>query len=96
MIGMKKTVEVEYVGIEDIQDIMDDVYALMRDGHYVGFEMLKISDNPRVSIVVMLGGWDSSRNYDYEYEFYVTDKEADVAEMNKCKTTLKNLLIEWE
>ena len=32
---MRKTVEIEYVGIEDIQDIMDDVYALMREGHYV-------------------------------------------------------------
>ena len=50
---MKKTVIVEYVGIEDIQDIMDDAYTLMRDGHYVNVEMHNINTH-KISIEVMI------------------------------------------
>lgn len=89
---MRKTVEIEYVGIEDIQDMMDDVYALMREGHYASFEMSNIGNHTRIRLAIMLGGWSSKSNYDYEFEFYMTDKEADVTEMNKCKATLNNLL----
>ena len=89
---MKKIVEVEYVGIEDMQDILDDVYALQREGHYVSFEMANISDCTKVSIQIMLDGWTLNRSYDYEYAFYVTDKSMDVKQMNDCKNALKNLL----
>ena len=30
---MIKTVEIEYVGIEDIQEIIDDIYAVIKEGH---------------------------------------------------------------
>lgn len=92
---MKKTVEVEYVGIEDIQDIMDDVYALMREGHYVSIEMSNYyKDRERMRISIMLGGWDAIKGYDYEFEFYMSDREEDVSSMNKCKSILNNLLAE--
>ena len=32
---MRKTIEVEYVGIEDVQEIMDDAYAATKEGHFV-------------------------------------------------------------
>ena len=32
-------VEVEYVGIEDLQDIMDDLFALQKLGHYASLEI---------------------------------------------------------
>lgn len=91
---MKKTVEVEYVGIEDLQDILDDVYALQREGHFVRFELSNISDCARVDIQIMLDGWTINREYDYDYAFYVTDSSKDVEGMNKCKNILRNLLAE--
>ena len=36
---MKKIVEVEYVGIEDIQEIIESAYAVMREGHYVNVQI---------------------------------------------------------
>ena len=35
----------------------------------------------------------NNRNYDYSYEFYMSDKENDVDTMNKCKSMLRNLLV---
>ena len=37
---MIKTVEIEYVGIEDIQEIIDDIYAVIKEGHHVYFNMM--------------------------------------------------------
>ena len=92
---MRKTVEIEYVGIEDIQDMMDDVYALMREGHYVSFELHNITkNNMRVNIMIMLDGWVAEEAYDYDFEFYISDKEDDVCSMNECKNVLKSLLVE--
>lgn len=92
---MKKTVEVEYVGIEDVQEIMDDAYALMRDGHYADVEFDNINpNNVHICVRVMLGGFRSYNGYDYTYNFYMSDKAEDVVEMNECKTILKNLLVE--
>ena len=42
----------------------------------------------------MIGGFDSEREYDYDYSFYMTDRHDDVDEMNACKSVMKNLLVE--
>lgn len=91
---MKKTIEVEYVGIEDIQEIMDDAYALMREGHYVSVEIQNIGVAPRVNIDIWLGGWEPTRNKDYGFEFWITDNDTDVTVMNDCKHIIKSLLEE--
>lgn len=89
---MKKTVEVEYVGIEDVQEIADDALACIKEGHYV---LVTISGESRVlvSVYVTLNGYRDGES-DYTYNFCIGDDERDVAEMNKCKNTLKNLLTE--
>ena len=92
---MKKTVEIEYVGIEDVQDIMDDAYALMKCGRYVGFEMSNLS-SPKISVQVWLGGWEVGKNMDYGFEFSMSDDAKDVEEMNRCQFVLRSLLEEEE
>ena len=92
---MKKTVEVEYVGIEDVQDIIDDAYALMKEGHYVSVQIGSVSEMPLVSVGIMLGGFDVDKKRDYDFIFYLSsESEIDVEMMNECKNTLKNLLVE--
>lgn len=91
---MKKTVVVEYVGIEDVQEIMDDALACIREGHYVLVTMSG-HDSVLVSVYVTLNGY-KERASDYIFNFNLSDEERDVAEMNKCKNTLKNLLREEE
>lgn len=93
---MRKTIEVEYVGIEDIQEIMESAYALMREGHYVNVEISQGVFSVAVSVMIMLDGFDCLGTYDYDYKFYMTDKEQDVNTMNECKSTLNNLLSEEE
>ena len=93
---MKKIIEVEYVGIEDIQEIMDDAYALMREGHYVTMSGSNRVEKLFVRIMIMLDGWNSDGMFDYDYTFYMTDSEEDVKIMNECKNTLNNLLSEEE
>ena len=93
---MKKTIEVEYVGIEDIQEIMDDAFALMKLGHYVSAEFDSLFGKPVVRVRIMLGGWDKDKEYDYEYKFDVDDDEESVLMMNSCKNTIKNLLAEGD
>ena len=91
---MRKTVEVEYVGIEDLQDILDDAYALMKEGHYIEYRMTN-TINPMVTINVYIGGWDKDKiDADYSFTFYINDKKQEVEIMNECKNTLKNLLVE--
>lgn len=92
---MKKMVEIEYIGIEDIQDIMDDAYALMSYGHYVNFQMSNFG-KIHIGLSIMLDGFDNDRLYDYDYDFYMTEDSRDVKTMNDCKNTLKNLIIEEE
>ena len=91
---MKKIVEIEYVGIEDIQEITDDAYALMRLGHYVNVEMLNLrhDDVAMVNVAIRLGGWDATGSNDYSFRFYMTDNSEDVKIMNECKNSIKNLL----
>ena len=92
---MRKTIEVEYVGIEDVQEIMDDAFALMKEGHYANVEVSNYrNDIALVRVHIMIGGFDSEREYDYDYSFYTTDKYEDVEEMNACKSVMKNLLVE--
>ena len=90
---MKKTIEIEYIGIEDVWQILEYSRAVMSRGHYVNFSISNAEMLPLVCVKIMLGGFVDSGNYDYSYMFYMTDKENDVAVMNKCKSTLRNLLV---
>ena len=90
---MKKTIEIEYVGFEDVWQILEYSRAVMSRGHYVNFSISNIEEIPLVSVKIILGGFVDSGNYDYSYAFYISDKENDVAVMNKCKSMLKNLLV---
>ena len=90
---MKKTIEIEYVGFEDVWQILEYSRAVMSRGHYVNFSIHNIEGIPLVCVKIMLGGFVDSGNYDYSYMFYMTDKENDVTVMNICKSTLKNLLV---
>ena len=91
---MRKTIEIEYVGIEDIQEITDDLYALMRDGHYASIDMSNVGDTVYVRVLIMLNGLDFDKEYDYQFAFYMTEDVDDLKAMNECKSILKNLLVE--
>ena len=91
---MRKMVEIEYVGIEDVQEILDDARAVMDVGHYVNVSISNVGEPPLVTVSIILDGFVSSASYDYSYTFYMSDDESDVALMNSCKSTLKNLLVE--
>ena len=91
---MRKTVEIEYVGIEDIQEITDDLYALMRDGHYASIDMSNVGDTVYGRVLIMLNGLDFDKEYDYQFAFYMTEDVDDLKAMNECKSILKNLLAE--
>lgn len=90
---MKKTIEIEYIGIEDVWQILEYSRAVMSRGHYVRFSINNAEGIPLVCVKIMLDGFVDSGNYDYSYMFYITDKENDVAVMNKCKSMLRNLLV---
>ena len=90
---MKKMIEIEYIGIEDVWQILEYSRAVMSREHYVNFSISNPEGIPLVCVKIMLGGFVDSGNYDYSYMFYMTDKENDVAVMNKCKSTLRNLLV---
>ena len=90
---MKKTIEIEYVGIEDVWQILEYSRAVMSRGHYVNFSISNTESIPLVLVKIMLCGFVDSGNYDYSYEFYMSDKENDVDTMNKCKSMLRNLLV---
>lgn len=89
---MRKIVEIEYVGIEDVQDILDNAYALMREGHYVIVDMSSLLDDVCVRVAIQIGGFDSERDKDYEFSFYMTDDKTDIDSMNECKHILNSLL----
>ena len=90
---MKKTIEIEYVGIEDVWQILEYSRAVMSRGHYVNFSISNAEGIPLVRVKIMLDGFSENRDYDYSYMFYISDKENDVAVMNKCKSMLRNLLV---
>lgn len=91
---MRKTVEIEYVGIEDIQEITDDLYGLMRDGHYASIDISNVGDAVLVIVLIRLNGFDFDQKYDYKFSFYMTEDVDDLKAMNECKSILKNLLAE--
>lgn len=90
---MKKTIDIEYVGFEDVWQILEYSRAVMSRGHYVNFSINNIEGIPLVCVKIMIDGFVVSGNYDYSYEFYMTDKENDFITMNKCKSMLRNLLL---
>ena len=90
---MKKTIEIEYIGIEDVWQILEYSRAVMSRGHYVRFSISNTEGIPLICVKIMLDGFVDSGNYDYSYTFYITDKENDIATMNKCKSILRNLLV---
>ena len=91
---MKKMIEIEYVGIKDVQEILEYAKAVMSRGHYINVSIGNVGELPLVSVNIILDGFVSSANYDYSYSFYMSDEESEVALMNSCKSTLKNLLVE--
>lgn len=90
---MKKTIEIEYVGFEDVWLILEYSRAVMSRGHYVNFSISNAEGISLVCVKIMLGGFVDSGNYDYSYMFYITDKENDFITMNNCKSMLRNLLV---
>ena len=90
---MKKTIEIEYIGIEDVWQILEYSRAVMSRGHYVRFSISNTEGIPLVCVKIMLDGFLDSGNYDYSYTFYISDKENDVTTMNNCKSILRNLLV---
>ncbi len=91
---MREMVEIEYVGIEDVQEILDDARAVMSLGHYVNVSIGNVGEFPLVTVSIIRDGFVSCASYDYSYTFYMSDEESEVALMNSCKSTLKNLLAE--
>ena len=90
---MKKMIEIEYVGIKDVQEILEYAKAVMSRGHYVNVSIGNVGELPLVTVNIILDGFVSNANYDYSYSFYMSDEESEVALMNSCKSTLKNLLV---
>ena len=91
---MIKTVEIEYVGIEDIQEITDDIYAVIKEGHHVYFNMMSSGNITYIDISIMLHGFNPDKSYDFKFQFAMTDNVDDVKIMNDCKSVLKDLLVE--
>ena len=91
---MKKMIEIEYVGIKDVQEILEYAKAVMSVGHYVNVSIGNVGELPLVTVNIMLDGFARDAGYDYSYSFYMSDEESEVALMNSCKNTLKNLLVE--
>ena len=90
---MKKTIEIDYVGFEDVWQILEYSRAVMSREHYVNFSISNAEGIPLVCVKIIIDSFIDSGNYDYLYTFYMSDKENDVSEMNKCKSTLRNLLV---
>ena len=93
---MKKMVEVEYVGIEDVHELIEDVAVLIECGHYASLQLNENCGNLHVSVYIMHGGFDEDKCYDYNYLFGFGDNPYDIRQMNECKSTINNLLTEEE
>ena len=89
---MKKVVEVEYVGIEDIHELIEDVNVLIKCGHYASVQLNENCGKPYVHVYIMIGGFDEDKSYDYDYSFRFGDNPNDIKQMNECKSTINNLL----
>lgn len=91
---MIKTVDIEYVGIEDIQEIIDDIYAVIKEGHHATFHMMPVINAIYIDVNIMIGVFDVNKDFDYKFTFAITDKDEDINAMNDCKRVLKSLLLE--
>ena len=91
---MKKMIEIEYVGIKDVQEILEYAKAVMSRGHYINVSIANVGELARVSVGIILGGFDEIKGYDYSYTFYMSDDEDEVAIMNDCKKELIKLIDE--
>ena len=89
---MKKVIEVEYVGIEDIHELIEDVNVLIKCGHYASIQLNENCGKPYVHVYIMIGGFNEQKNYDYDYSFRFGDNPNDIKQMNECKSTINNLL----
>ena len=89
---MKKVIEVEYVGIEDIHELIEDVDVLIKCGHYASIQFNENCGKPYVHVYIMIGGFDEDKSYDYDYSFRFGDNPNDIKQMNECKSTINNLL----
>ena len=89
---MKKMVEVEYVDIEDIHELIEDVNVLIKCGHYASVQLNENCGKPYVHVYIMIGGFNEQKNYDYDYSFRFGDNPNDIKQMNECKSTINNLL----
>lgn len=94
MLKVKKTIEIEYVGIEDVQEILDDINAVINEGHHVSFNLMPTGNTIYVDIYIMLNGFYPDKSYDFKFQFAITGNKEDVKTMHDCKTVLKNLLVE--
>ena len=90
---MKKTVEVEYVGIEDVHDIIDDVAEVIKLGHYASVQLNEVGGSLYIAVYIMIGGFDKRKEYDYQFSFALTDSESDIKKFTACRNTLKNLQV---
>ena len=93
---MKKVIEDEYDGIEDIHELIEDVAVLIKCGHYASLQLNENCGQPYVNVYIMIDGFDKYRNYDYHYSFGFGDNPNDIKQMNECKGTINNLLTEEE
>ena len=91
---MKKMIEIEYVGIKDVQEILKYAKAVMSRGHYINVSIGNVGELPLVTVNIILDGFVSSAKYDYSYSFYMSDVESEVAIMNDCKKKLIKLIDE--
>ena len=91
---MRKTIEIEYVGVEDIQEIIDDIYAVIKEGHHATFHMMPVINVIYIDVNIMIGVFDVNKDFDYKFTFAITDKDEDINAMNDCKRVLKSLLLE--
>ena len=89
---MKKVIEVEYVGIEDIHELIEDLAVLIKCGHYASVQLNENCGKPYVHVYIMIGGFNEEKNYDYDYSFRFGDNPNDIKQMNECKSTINNLL----
>ena len=89
---MKKVIEIEYVGIEDVYELIEDVDVLIKCGHYASVQLNENCGKPYVHVYIMIGGFNEQKNYDYDYSFRFGDNPNDIKQMNECKSTINNLL----
>ena len=73
---MRKMVEIEYVGIEDVQEILDDARAVMSVGHYVNVSIGNVGELPLVTVNIILDGFVSSASLIIHIRFICQTKKA--------------------